>query len=65
MKATSTKILSSEKTTLAAAVAVRDDMRRTMVKTGKFWPVIVHGPNDGYMVVEAGFASANQFEVVR
>jgi hypothetical protein len=31
----------------------------------RYRPCIIHGPNDGYLVVELGFAQANDFAIVK
>ena len=53
-------------TTLEAAQA-RKRLRLQMMVKGcplRFWPVIIPGPNDGFLVVDLGFAQANEFLIV-
>jgi hypothetical protein len=61
------KILSSEKQDFATALDLCQQMRASRVIGSplRYWPVVIAGPNDGFLVVESGFATSNGFEVIQ
>jgi len=67
MKTSNCRILSSEKSTFDEAQKLRDSMSAATVAGCplRYRPVVIHGPNDGFMVAELGFATANEMPVIR
>lgn len=66
MKATC-KLLTANARPLEAARALRDRLLNAQVHgvPPRLWPVVIDAEDGGYYVAEAGFASANGFEIVR
>lgn len=52
---------------LSTAKAIRDAKLNAMHPgtPPRLWPVVILGPNDGYIVTTAGFAESNGFEIIR
>ena len=66
METTTCKQLTSREKPLEEARQIRDGFLSTRVPKSplRFSPCLIHGPTDGYLVVELGFALANDFEPV-
>lgn len=66
MKATC-KLLTAKPRTLTAARAFRDTLLNVQAAglPLRLWPVVIDAEAGGYHVCELGFATANEFSVVR
>lgn len=66
MKATC-KILTSKPRTLESARAMRDTLLNVQAAgiPPRLWPVVIAAEESGFHVCELGFATTNEFEVVR
>ena len=64
---TTCKMLTSREKTLNEAREIRDRFIavRVLGSPLRFFPCIIHGPNEGFLVVKHGFALANGFEEIR
>lgn len=61
------KILTAKPRTLTAARAFRDTLLSVQAPRVplRFWPVVIDAEAGGYYVCELGFATANEFSIVR
>lgn len=60
------KLLTSRPRSLEAARQMRSTLLNAQARGVplRLWPVIIHAETEGYHVAEAGFATANGFEIV-